>query len=397
MRVTYIAKTPDKEINSGVNKKLISQTKELIAIGVDAKLILIGKMNTRERKLPNFISTKSITIVPWWNIKGRVNNFLKIRKIIRRSIISSSYNEIIYLRYLSPLACFQIKFLKPFRDCIIVLEHQTMEIKEFKLNKYHVGKSIYYVNIFIEHIFGKSIRRNSDAVIGVTNEITQYQLEIIKDFNKPNITSGNGFEVESVLTRKPPQFKNELHLLIVAYTNRWHGLDRLLRGIAAYSGTPDVMLHIAGDGSELPHLQKLTNELGIGNRVIFHGFTTGKDLDDLFNTCHIAVGSLGIHRKGLTQTSELKVREYCARGIPWIIACKDPDFPEDFPYIHRIPADESPVNMDEVVKFAEKACSDPDHPVKMRSYAFEHLDWSVKMKKLKTFLEALVGESPSIS
>jgi hypothetical protein len=39
----------------------------------------------------------------------------------------------------------------------------------------------------------------------------------------------------------------------------------------------------------------------------------------------------------------------------------------------------------------------------MRRYAEEHLDWLVKMKKLKVFLEALVGENgesvlkPSVS
>lgn len=40
--------------------------------------------------------------------------------------------------------------------------------------------------------------------------------------------------------------------------------------------------------------------------------------------------------------------------------------------------------------------ADPGHPQKMRSYAEEHLDWSVKMKKLKGFLEALVGEGTGI-
>jgi len=44
------------------------------------------------------------------------------------------------------------------------------------------------------------------------------------------------------------------YLLCVANVSRWHGLDRLLRGIAAYGGMPNVILHIAGDGAELPHL-----------------------------------------------------------------------------------------------------------------------------------------------
>ncbi len=128
--------------------------------------------------------------------------------------------------------------------------------------------------------------------------------------------------------------------------------------------------------------------------MVFHGFTTGNALDALFDQCHVAVGSLGIHRKGLTQTSELKAREYCARGIPYIIACADPDFPAGFPYILRLPADESPIDIEQVLAFAREVCADPDHPQKMRSYAEEHLDWSVK--KLKGFLEALVGEGAGI-
>lgn len=127
--------------------------------------------------------------------------------------------------------------------------------------------------------------------------------------------------------------------------------------------------------------------------MVFHGFTTGKVLDDLFDQCHLAVGSLGIHRKGLTQTPELKGREYCARGIPYIIACGDPDFPTNFPHIFHLPADERPIDIKQVLTFAKKVCADPDHPQTMRRYAEEHLDWSVKMRRLKEFLEALVGEN----
>jgi len=40
--------------------------------------------------------------------------------------------------------------------------------------------------------------------------------------------------------------------------------------------------------------------------------------------------------------------------------------------------------------FAKDICADADHPQKMRRYAEEHLDWSVKMKKLKGFFETLI-------
>ncbi len=89
----------------------------------------------------------------------------------------------------------------------------------------------------------------------------------------------------------------------------------------------------------------------------------------------------------------MKAREYCSRGIPYIIACKDPDFPDEFPYIFQIPADENAVDIVKVIEFAQKVYADPDHPQKMRTYAVKHLDWSVKMRLLKEFLEELVDKS----
>ena len=103
-------------------------------------------------------------------------------------------------------------------------------------------------------------------------------------------------------------------------------------------------------------------------------------------------GLMASHRRGLKEASILKAREYCARGIPFIYGISDPDFPPDFPYILRLPADESPIEIEDVLAFAKDVCADPDHPEKMRRYARENLDWSVKMKRLKEFLERLVGE-----
>ena len=316
---------------------------------------------------------------------SKIRREYHVNLAFRDVIQASKAQDIIYLRI--PYPSLQLsRLLRQPRACKIVVEYQTIEPLEYRLK----GK---YWYLLIDFLFGNAIRKYTDAIVGVTNEITQYEVSRSGDSRKPHITIGNGFDVASPPVRRPPDYNgDDLHLLCVANISRWHGLDRLLRGLATYSGTPKVILHIAGDGAELPHLQQLTDELGIGDRVIFHGFTAGKALDALFDQCHIAVGSLGIHRIGLKEASILKAREYCARGIPFIIACADPDFPPDFPYILRLPADESPIDIEQVLAFAKEVYADPDHPQKMRRYAEEHLDWSVKMKKLKGFLEALVGE-----
>lgn len=377
--------------NSGVSKKIFAQLSALIDIGLDAKLVMFNFSNVQYPSYA-FLKIFQIERLPTNDIFGRIKRLRKIRTEFSETIKSLDSCDIMYFRHsITSLLYYPFNYLKIFRDCKFVTEHQTIERNEFKLN--HLNRKT-FKDIFFERI----LRGQSDAIVGVTDEITDYQITCSGDPHKPHITIGNGINVKSCSLRQPPKFNNhKIDLLFVASVNRWHGLDRLIQGLAIYNGPTKITLHIAGDGTELPTIQKLTNELGIANQVIFYGFKTGEDLDLLFNTCHIAVGSLGMHRIGLTEASILKAREYCSRGIPYIIACADPDFQDDFPYIYRIPSDESPVDIEKVIEFAKRVYADPYHPQKMRAYAVEHLDWSVKMKKLKTFLETLVDESKSTS
>jgi glycosyltransferase involved in cell wall biosynthesis len=387
MKVKYTVNFFGKEV-SGVQKKILSQVMNLNALGVPSEIYSLTGTDDTSPSLP-YVS--KITI-PGLECDTPGTFFAKIRRnALRDSSISTimqmlTADEILYTRMLSR-SRITSKLLKRPRRCKIVIEYQSIEPNESRLDKD-------YVSLLYDFLYGDDIRRYTDGIVGVTDEITDYEVSRSGDPDKPHITIGNGFNVDSVTVRQQVPFVGEeLHLLCVANVSRWHGLDRLIRGLGTYRGPTRITLHIAGDGSELSSLKKIIDELGITGQVIFHGFTTGKDLDDLFNTCHIAVGSLGLHRIGLTEASILKAREYCARGIPYIIACKDPDFPNDFSYIHTVPADESPVSIESIIDFAQRVSEDIGHPLKMREYAVGHLDWSVKMKILKTFLETLVDGS----
>jgi hypothetical protein len=151
----------------------------------------------------------------------------------------------------------------------------------------------------------------------------------------------------------------------------------------------NIYLHIVGYGVELPVIKKMVKDLSITDTIFFYGRLYGEDLDEIFNRCDIAIGSLGIHRIGLHEAATLKAREYCARGIPFIYGINDVDFPLDFPYVLHIPADESPVDMIDVIRFAKTLYSDLSFSIKMREYAKQSLDWSIKALKLKQFLVSL--------
>ena len=116
---------------------------------------------------------------------------------------------------------------------------------------------------------------------------------------------------------------------------------------------------------------------------------SGESLDRLFQNCNLAIGNLGVHRKGMTINPDLKNREYCARGIPLVSSTIDPGFPKDFPYLLTATADETPIEISALVDFvANVKRKHPDYSEEIRSFAEQHFDWSVMLKPVAERLEA---------
>lgn len=370
----------NNKTSPGVYKKFLYQVNELIKLDIPVKVILCGEkiaIDIDENFVEYYAAPKS------YGFYKVIKLYLIRANILWNLVRSLDSNSILYLRYPYPYIFNIYAILQTKKLCKVITEHNTLEIKEFR----NEG----YMQFVLEFTLGKVARKYSDAFLGVTNEITEHQLERANNFKKPCITISNGIDVSSIKIRSPPIYLgNTLDLIFVAKIAYWHGLDRLLNGFSGFKGAKIIKLHIVGVGNELENIKKLVVDLKIEDVVLFHGFLSGKPLDDLFDTSHIAVGSLGLHRLGMKEGSILKAREYCARGIPFLYGCSDPDFPDSFPYIHRVSGDESPVDIEEIISFAKEVYSDPEHHIKMRRYAEENLDWSVKMRKLKDFCETLV-------
>jgi len=88
----------------------------------------------------------------------------------------------------------------------------------------------------------------------------------------------------------------------------------------------------------------------------------------------------------------VKVREYCARGIPFIIASTDPDFPDDFPYMMRVPANDEPIDIQKVIVFYERISS-TNYVDEMRKYAEQNLSWERKLSPLIDEIKRLIDSS----
>ena len=194
---------------------------------------------------------------------------------------------------------------------------------------------------------------------------------------RPVAVIDNGIDVDAIPLRTP-QEQEDIHILALASMSYWHGYDRLIRSVHQYAGEKKVVLHMVGgnDGGMLPQWQKLAQELGVEDRVIFHGKMYGEELNEMFNLCDVGTNALAQYRKNLSATSELKVREYTARGLPFLCSVTDPALDQaQEPFWLKVANDDSVPDMREIVDFALKMRAQPDHPAAMRAYARKYMTW----------------------
>lgn len=187
------------------------------------------------------------------------------------------------------------------------------------------------------------------------------------------------------------RYDSDVNIIGVALVINIHGYDRLIEGIKDYYSNSaykrNINFYIVGDGPEVPRLKDMVSKYGLNDHVIFTGVKAGEELDELFANSNIAVASLAAHRRGGKVTSELKVKEYCARGIPYIATSKDNAIPDNRRFNLFFPATDDPIDIDKVIEFYDYIKAHPDIHRQMREYAEQNLSWEKQLKKVMDEVE----------
>lgn len=108
----------------------------------------------------------------------------------------------------------------------------------------------------------------------------------------------------------------------VGFVRDWHGLDAVVRGIAAWEGEPGLQLIVVGEGPARPGLERLAAELGISDRVRFTGLAPREAVPGL-----VASFDIALQPASVPYASPLKVFEYMAAGRA-IVAPDQPNIRE---------------------------------------------------------------------
>ena len=206
---------------------------------------------------------------------------------------------------------------------------------------------------------------------------------------RPALNIVNGVDAEA-LPLHAPNADAPIRLLALASMSGWHGYDRVIRALAASQGDADVRLEMVGadgDGS-MEKWRALAEALSLRERVTFHGPLYGDALNQMIAQCDVGVGSLGMYRYGLKSATTLKLREFMARGLPFLSAVDDPTLPDNPEWMLRASNDDTPIDMAQIVAFARRAKASPELPARMRAYALAHMSWEGTLRRVLERLDA---------
>lgn len=342
--------------NAGVRNKIKNQIKGLNQLGLKVEANPLAKESMAKRLIPFQTSSAD------WNA------------------VDLSNTDGIYLRY--PFIDFQLlrmlkRYKKTRQSGKIIIEIPAYPNKgERYKNKIVVVRDGFYrtkLKKYIDHIVYEG-DANYSSIFGVA------ATRII-----------NGIDVNALPLKKKSGTPNKLRLICVASFFPEYGMDRVIRGMHTYYSKDthdcDVTLHLVGRGPEVDNYLKLARECGIKDKVVYHGYKTGTELDKIFDESDIGIDAIALYRKGLKVSSTLKTREYMARGLPFIYSSEMPGLANEMEkYTLFFDNNDKEIDISQVVVFYGKLLEDDEIGKNIRRIANETIDMRITMKPVADLL-----------
>lgn len=248
----------------------------------------------------------------------KVRAWITFRREYYRWLLSEQRRyDVILLRYYvhDP---FQISFLKKVKIPVFLVHH-TLECAELALGGGVGG----FVRAKAEGLLGPPAIRRATGVIGVTEEIANYEARRAGVDATLTLLSPNGILFNNTLAGNERGEVVEL-LFVASNFAPWHGLDLVLD--AMRRSNHQFVLHLVGNMTEEDRKAAAAD-----TRVVNHGRLDHAAIAAIAGRCHVGLASMALFRQKMTQACTLKVREYLMLGLPVYAGYQDM-LPESFAY-----------------------------------------------------------------
>jgi hypothetical protein len=174
--------------------------------------------------------------------------------------------------------------------------------------------------------------RAASGLVFVSHELVHHAG--FRTRGKPWVVIANGADGTRTAHLPAPANDRPRIVFLAGSLNHWHGLDKL---VWLAERMPEADFDVVGPEPA---------DLGVSlpANVTAHGLLAPSEYEPILASADVALGTLALHRKNMSEASPLKVRSYLLQGVPVVMAYDDTDFLGDVPwYILKLPNTESNV------------------------------------------------------
>ncbi|HEV3049222.1 MAG TPA: glycosyltransferase family 4 protein [Longimicrobium sp.] len=164
----------------------------------------------------------------------------------------------------------------------------------------------------------KRIVRGSDAVTAISTYTADRLRRQVPGADPAIIPFGATVEPRAELPAPRTDPGAPFELLFVGRLVERKGVHLLLDALATVPPERRVVLRVVGDGPEGPRLREQAARLGLGSRVVFHGFVTKEELQARMEGCDCFVLPAVVDAKGDTEGLGVVLLEAMSYGKPTI-------------------------------------------------------------------------------
>ena len=372
--------------DSGVAQKSFALADAMRRAGRTVRLVAIS-----DRPLPPVLP-------PFLDVYSSPKN--KYWAQAERFLSSLKGDEVVLFRY--PFASESLLHLVEKFGTRIIFEHNTIEHAEMLLlQRAHFKRQPFsfrpsYLKYALKTLFfnsteeselGGNILQKVRGGVCVSHEIMRYECGRYKNYQTSVIA--NGAEVTTVPNDTFPKPIDELRLVMLIGSDAvWHGYERLIQSLRHANLPMPVRLLLVGMDRP-PSFDWPSDSQHV---VEWMGRKSKREVADILQTCHVAVGTLALYKKSMTEASPLKVRECLLMGLPMIIGYHDTDVSADGrfePYLFQVPNDDSNIDMQAVLDWLTLLHRDEYYHNKLSALARDTLSMDAKARGYLAFFDTV--------
>ena len=240
---------------------------------------------------------------------------------------------------------------------------------------YFLKKVAQYPLYLWDFIFRILSKRYIDRIAAMTNRENIWGIE--------TINFENGINLNKIRPIQRCREEGIIRLIAVSYEWEVHGYDRIIKGLRNYYNNQknEYTIYVVLVGTVMDKTKKLIDNLKLNDYITLAGIQKGGNLDAIYDKCDIGIGCLALHRRSNSAVSDLKTREYTAKGLPYVFAGNQLGVDDKFKYAYKLPEGEDPIDIKQIVSFYNSYKDDDGIPEKMRKWA-EQFSWDKQMGKI---------------